>query len=206
MQATRILAIDDHPLFAEGIAAILDLHADLHLVGVARTGRQGIEQYREHRPDLALLDVRLPDMDGVDVLIGLHAEFPEARVVMLSTFYGDVDVQRALSAGAWGFLVKSMPPDEIIGAVRRVVAGKKCIPPVVAVALAEHVTDDKLTSREIEILQLIADGNRNREIGDRLKITEDTVKVHVKHLLNKLDARDRTQAVVIGLKRGLLRL
>jgi DNA-binding NarL/FixJ family response regulator len=179
---------------------------DMILVALAADAHEGIRQFRQQRPDITLLDVRLPDMSGLDALIAIRAEFDDARVIMLSTFEGDVLIQRALKSGARGFLLKSMPPGELVKAIRQVHAGKKCIPPEVAAHLAEYLVDDQLTGREVEILQHVASGRRNREIADVLTITEDTVKTHVKHLLEKLGAGDRTEAVVLGIRRGIIQV
>lgn len=176
----------------------------MHLVGQATDARGGISLYRQHRPDVTLMDLRLPDMSGIDALTTIRAEFVNARVIMLSTFQGDVEIRRALQAGACGFLLKSVPPSEFVAAIRRVHAGKLSVPPNVASQLAEYFTQDNLTAREIDVLRLMATGNRNRDIGDALSISEDTVKVHVKHLMEKLGARDRTEAVVIGIRRGII--
>lgn len=166
----------------------------------------GRRLYREHRPDVTLMDLRLPDMSGIDVVIAIRAEFPEARLLVLSTFEGDIEMQRALQAGARGYLLKSMPPAELLQGIRDVHAGKKRIPPKVAATIAEHFADDGLTTREIEVLQQVAAGLRNREIADQLAIAEETVKVHVKHIMEKLAARDRTEAVAIGVRRGFIQL
>ena len=202
----RVLSVDDHPLMREGIAAMIKNQADLLLVGEAANGREAIQRFREHQPDVTLMDLRLPDMSGIDAMIAIRAEFPEARVVMLTTFEGDVEIQRALQAGARGYMLKSMPPGDLLAGIREVHAGKKRIPPEVAAHLAEHVGEEALTARELGVLQLVAGGNRNRDIAERLFITEETVKVHVKHIMEKLGARDRTEAVAIALRRGIVRL
>jgi DNA-binding NarL/FixJ family response regulator len=200
----RVLCVDDHPLMREGITAIVQGQPDMEVVASARDGSEAVRVHREERPDLTLMDVRLPDMSGIDALIAIRQEFPDARIVMLSTFEGDVEVQRALQAGAYGYLVKSMPPDELVAAVRSVHRGRKHIPPRVASNLAEHLGEENLTPRELEVLREVAGGHRNREIGERLHITEETVKVHVKHIMEKLGARDRTEAVAIALRRGFI--
>jgi DNA-binding NarL/FixJ family response regulator len=202
----RVLCIDDHPLLRQGIGALVGAQADMALVAQAATGQEGIREFRETRPDVTLLDLRLPDMSGVAVLEAIRGEFPEARVVMLTTFEGDVEMQRALAAGARGYLLKTMPPAELVDAIRQVHAGKKRIPPAVAAQLAEHLSDEALTPREVEVLRHIADGNRNKDIAERLFISEETVKVHVKHVMEKLGASDRTEAVSIGVRRGIIQL
>jgi DNA-binding NarL/FixJ family response regulator len=202
----RILCVDDHPLLREGISAIINSQPDMSLVAEAATGREAIQTFREHQPDVTLMDLRLPDMSGIDALIVIRADFPEARVIMLTTFEGDVEIQRSLEAGARGYLLKSMPPKELVEGIRQVHAGKKRIPPQLAARLAEHLGDEALTPREIEVLQHIASGNRNRDIADRLFITEETVKVHIKHIMEKLGAADRTQAVAIAIRRGIIQL
>ena len=202
----RILAIDDHPLLREGIATIIGAQSDLALIGVAATAQDGIRQYRELHPDVTLMDVRLPDVSGIDALVAIRAEFCNARVIMLSTFQGDVEVQRALAAGARGFLVKSMPPADIVAAIREVHAGRKCVTPAVAADLVQYLAEDALTTRESEILQLIAAGHRNKDLARDLSLSEETVKVHIKHIMEKLAANDRTEAVVIGIRRGIIHL
>jgi DNA-binding NarL/FixJ family response regulator len=175
-------------------------------VASASNGAEAIRKFQELRPDVTLMDLRLPDMSGIDALISIRNEFPEARIVMLTTFEGDADIHRALQAGAYGYLLKSMPPKTLVEAIRQVHSGKKRIPPEIAAQLAEHFTEDALTSREIEVLRLIAGGNRNRDIGQHLSISEETVKVHIRHIMEKLGASDRTQAVAIALRRGIVRL
>jgi DNA-binding NarL/FixJ family response regulator len=202
----RVLCVDDHPLLRQGIAALVGAQPDMLLVAQAASGQDGVREFREKRPDVTLLDLRLPDMSGVDVLAAIRAEFPEARVVMLTTFEGDVEMQRALAAGARGYLLKTMPPGELVDAIRQVHAGRKRIPPAVAAQLAEHLGDETLTPREVEVLRHIADGNRNKDIAERLFISEETVKVHVKHVMEKLGASDRTEAVAIAIRRGIIQL
>jgi DNA-binding NarL/FixJ family response regulator len=202
----RVFSVDDHPLLREGIATIINNEPDMVMVAQAATGHDAIHQFREHRPDVTLMDLRLPDISGIDVMIAIRHEFPEARIVMLTTFEGDVDIQRALAAGARGYILKNMPPQELAGVVRQVNAGKKRIPPEVAALLAEHVSDETLTEREKDVLKHVAGGNRNRDIAERLFISEDTVKVHVKHIMEKLGANDRTEAVTIALRRGIIEL
>jgi DNA-binding NarL/FixJ family response regulator len=202
----RVLSVDDHPLLRQGIGALVSAQPDMVMVGQAATGEEGLREFREHRPDVTLLDLRLPDISGVEVLRAIRAEAPEARVVILTTFEGDVEIQRALEAGARGYLLKTMPPGELVEAIRQVHAGRKRIPPAVAAQLAEHVSDEALTPREIEVLRHIAQGNRNKDIGERLFISEETVKVHVKHVMDKLGASDRTEAVAIAIRRGIIQL
>ena len=202
----RVLSVDDHPLLREGIAAIITAQPDMDLVGQASTAHDGITQYKQFKPDITIMDVRLPDMNGIDALVAIRSEFVNARIIMLSTVQGDVEIQRSIEAGARGFLLKTMPPKDIVAAIRQVHAGKRCVPPEVAAHLAEFLADDALTAREVEILRLIAAGNRNRDVADSLSISEDTVKVHVKHAMEKLGANDRTEAVVIAVRRGIIHL
>ncbi len=202
----RILCVDDHPLLRQGIAAIINNQPDMVLIAEASTGTEAIQKFREHRPDVTLMDLRLPDMSGVDSLIAIRADMPEARIIMLTTFEGDVEIQRALVAGARAYMLKSMPPKELVDVIRQVQAGKKRIPTEIATHLAEHLSDEALTDREIEVLKHIAGGNRNRDIAERLFISEETVKVHIKHIMEKLGASDRTQAVAIAVRRGIIQL
>jgi DNA-binding NarL/FixJ family response regulator len=202
----HVLSVDDHPLLREGLATIINNQPDMLLVAQASNAQEAIVEYRKHKPDVTLMDLRLPDKSGIDAMIAVRAEFPQARVIMLTTFEGDVEVQRALQAGARGYLLKSMPPKELVEVIRQVHAGQKRIPPRLAAQLAEHMSDEDLTSREIEVLNQIAGGNRNRDIAEKLFITEETVKVHIKHIMEKLGASDRTQAVAIGVRRGIIEL
>jgi DNA-binding NarL/FixJ family response regulator len=202
----RVLCVDDHPLLREGIAAMINNQPDMILVAEAASGSEGIQKFRELQPDITLMDLRLPDMSGIDSLIAIRTEFSEARIVMLTTFEGDVEIQRALEAGARGYLLKSMPPRDLVEVIRQVHAGKKRVPPEVAAHLAEHMSDEELTGREIDVLRHIAGGNRNRDIAEQLFISEETVKVHIKHIMEKLGASDRTQAVAIGVRRGIIQL
>jgi DNA-binding NarL/FixJ family response regulator len=202
----RILSVDDHPLLREGIAVLIENQPDMVLVGQAATGSEAIQQFREHRPDVTLMDLRLPDISGIDALIAIRAENPDARVVMLTTFEGDVEIQRALEAGARGYLLKTTPARELVDVIRQTHAGKKRIPPEVAAQLAEHMGDEALTPREIDVLKHLAEGNRNKDIAQRLFISEETVKVHIKHIMEKLGASDRTQAVAIAIRRGVIHL
>ena len=202
----RVFSVDDHPLLREGIAALVNSQPDMVLTAQAASGAEAIQLFKEQLPDVTLLDLRLPDMSGIDVLIAIRTQFPDARIIMLTTFEGDVEIQRALQAGARGYLLKNMPPTELLDVIRQVHAGKKRIPPEIASQLLEHMSDEVLTEREIEVLREVAEGNRNREIAERLFISEETVKVHIKHIMEKLGASDRTQAVSIGLRRGIIQL
>jgi DNA-binding NarL/FixJ family response regulator len=202
----RVLSVDDHALLREGIATIINTQPDMVLVSQASGGNEAIQQYRDLQPDITLMDLRLPDLSGIDALIAIRTEFPEARVIMLTTFEGDVEIQRALEAGARGYLLKNMPPSELLQVIRQVHSGKKRVPPEVAAQLAEHLSDEGLTAREVQVLEHVADGNRNRDIGERLFISEETVKVHVKHIMDKLGAKDRTEAIAIAVRRGIIQL
>ena len=202
----RILSVDDHPLLREGVAAIINSQPDMAVVATASSGREGIDSFRQHRPDVTLMDLRLPDLSGIDALIAIRTEYPEARILMLTTFNGDVDIQRALRAGAYGYILKSTPRKELLEAIRKVHAGQRIVPPEVAEQLAEHLSGESLSDREIEVLRHIAGGNRNKDIAEKLFISEETVKVHVKHIMEKLGANDRTQAMAIAARRGIIHL
>jgi DNA-binding NarL/FixJ family response regulator len=202
----RILCVDDHPLFLEGVGTIIAHQDDMKLVGTASTGADALVRYREVRPDVTLMDLRLPDLDGVSTMVAIRSVFPDARVMMLTTFEGDVEVQRALSAGARGYMLKTSAPTELLAGIRAIHAGRKHIPTEIANNLAESFGSESLSQREIEVLRELAEGHRNRDIGIHLSISEDTVKGHVQRILEKLGAKDRTQAVAIGVRRGIIYL
>ena len=202
----RVLSVDDHALLREGIAARVGNQADMELVAEARDGREAVELFRKHRPDVTLMDLQMPEMGGIDALSAIRGEFPEARIVVLTTYTGDIQVMRAMKAGARAYLLKGLLRKELIETIRAVHAGQRRMAPEIAAEIAEHATDDALTAREIDVLRLIASGNANKEIAAQLSITEETVKGYVKNILAKLGAKDRTHAVTIGLKRGVIDL
>jgi DNA-binding NarL/FixJ family response regulator len=202
----RILSLDSHPLFLEGIARIIREEPDMELVSQASTVQEAIQQYREHRPDITLMETRLPDLGGIEAVIAIRAEFPAARIMVLTSCDGDVDVQRALNAGASGYLLKNTPPSELLQEIRKVYSGQKVVQAELAAKLAEHIGEDALSAREVEVLALVAAGNTNRDIGEQLFIAEETVKVHLKHIRKKVGAKDRTEAIAIAVRRGIIRL
>src|ERR1035437_4846568 len=198
----RILSVEDHPVFRQGLAAIVSAERDMLLVGQASNAVDAVAEFRRHRPDITLMDVRLPGTDGTDALIAIGGELPQARIIMLTTSDGDGDIRRAMRAGASGYILKSMHMDELLSVIRSVHAGRRHISPEVAARLAEHLGDDDLTARELDVLRLIRDGHRNKQIADQLSISENTVNFHIKNLVDKLQANDRTHAVTIALRRG----
>jgi DNA-binding NarL/FixJ family response regulator len=200
----RILVVDDHPVARAGVAALVDDQPDMSIVGQASNGREAIQQFREHHPDVVLMDLQMPEMNGLDALIAIRGEAPEARIIVLTTYLGDVQVLRAIKAGAWGYLLKSALHKELLGTIRAVHAGKKTISADASYELAEHATDDALTPAEVRVLRLISQGSTNREIADQLSASEETVKGQVRNILSKLGAKDRTHAAMIGLKRGII--
>jgi DNA-binding NarL/FixJ family response regulator len=202
----RVFCVDDHPLLRKGIGTIINSEPDMFVIAEASNGPEALDLFGRHQPDVTLMDLRLPGMSGVDATIAIRAEFPEAHIIMLTTFEGDVEIQRALKAGARAYMLKTMPPEDMVQTIRQVHAGKKCVPLEIAALLAEHYSDDALTNREVEVLRQIAGGNRNRDIAESLFISEQTVKAHITHILEKLGASDRTEAVAIGTRRGVIQL
>ena len=202
----RILAVDDHPLLRQGIAALIKTQPDLELVAEACDGEEAIAQFRLHRPDVTLMDIQMPSVNGTEAIGRIRCEFPEAKILVLSTYAGDVQVLKAIKAGASGYLLKANVRTELLEAIRTVHAGRKRIPPEIAAELADHAADDQLSSREIEVLRLIGESNANKQIADRLSIGETTVKNHVSNILSKLAANDRAHAVTIALQRGIIEL
>jgi DNA-binding NarL/FixJ family response regulator len=199
-----ILSVEDHPVFREGLSAIIGSQSDMLLVAQASNAAEAVAEFRRHRPDITLMDLRLPGTNGTDALIAIRGEFPQARVIMLTTSDSDGEIQRALRAGAAAYILKSMPKDELLAVIRSVHSGKRHVPPEVAARLAEHLGEEDLTARELEVLRLIHDGYRNKQVADHLSIAETTVNFHIKNLVIKLGANDRTHAVTIALRRGLL--
>ena len=202
----RILAVDDHPVFRQGIAGLIEAQPDMTLVGEASNGREAIQQFRAQRPDVTLMDLQMPDMNGIDAIIAIRNEFPQARIVVLTTYTGDIQVLRALKAGAQGYLLKTLVHKELVQTIRDVHAGKMALSPEASHEIASHATDDVLTPGEVAVLRLIAAGNANKQISYQLSISEETVKSRVKNILSKLGANDRTHAAMIGLKRGIIEL
>ena len=202
----RILAVDDHALMREGIAVLVATQPDMALVAEAKSGREAIQQFRAHRPDITLMDLQMPEMNGLDAITAIRAEFPDAKIIVLTTYKGDVQILRAMKAGAKGYLLKTTFHKELVETIRAVHAGEKALSPEASYEIAEHATDDALTPAEIAVLRLIAAGNANKQIADQLSITEETVKSRVKNILSKLGANDRTHAATIGLKRGIIEL
>jgi DNA-binding NarL/FixJ family response regulator len=200
----RVFTVDDHPLLREGIAAIISSQEDMLLVSQAASGTEAVALFGELLPDVTLMDLRMPGMSGIEATATIRSKFPEARIIMLTTFEGDREIQRALEAGARGYLLKNTPPDQLVEVIRQVHAGRKQIAPEVAAHIAEHLGQEDLTNREIQVLQQVVGGHRNRDIGENLFISEETVKVHLRHIMEKLGARDRTQAVAIAVRRGII--
>lgn len=200
----RVLAVDDHPLVRNGIAGLVGDQADMVLIGEASNGREAIQQFRTHRPDVTLMDLQMPELNGIEAIIAIRGEFPHARMIVLTTYTGDVQVVRALKAGAQGYLLKNLLYKDLLDAIRSVHAGKRILTPELSLEVASHAVDDSLTQAEVSVLRLIANGNANKQIADQLSISEETVKSRVKNILSKLDANDRTHAVTIALKRGII--
>ena len=200
----RVLVVDDHPLVREGITRQIELESDMTLVAEASNGREAIQQFREHRPDITLMDLQMPEMGGLDALIAIRNEFPGARILVLTTYKGDVQIMRALQAGARGYLLKNSLNEELMGAIRAVHGGRKALSAEASVEIAEHATDDPLTPAELRVLRLIAEGKANKEIAAQLSVSEETVKGQVRNILSKLGANDRTHAAMIGVARGMV--
>lgn len=202
----RILVVDDHPVVRQGIAVLVGTQPDMTLIAEASNGREAIQQFRSHRPDITIMDLQMPEMNGMDALIAIRGEFPDSKIIVLTTYAGDVQILRALKSGAQGYLLKNTFHKELVDTIRAVHAGKKALSPEASYQIAEHSTDEALTPAEVSVLRLIAAGNANKQIADQLSITEETVKSRVKNILSKLGAQDRTQAAMIGLKRGIIQI
>jgi DNA-binding NarL/FixJ family response regulator len=202
----RILVVDDHPVVRQGIEAVIATESDMSFIGEAATGREALQQFRTHRPDITLMDLLMPEMNGLDAIIAIRAEYPEARIIVLTTYLGDVQVLRALKAGARGYLLKGSVHKELLETIRAVHAGKKSLSAEASFQLAEHATDEALTPAEVRVLRLIADGEANKEIAAKLSLTEGTIKAHVRSIMSKLGAKDRTQAAMIAVKRGIIEI
>lgn len=206
IETIHIMCVDDHPLMHKGISGLIESQPDMTIVAMVSKASDALPSFREKMPDITLMDLRLPDGNGIDTMISILKEFPKARIIILTMFEGDVEIQRALQSGACGYLLKNMAPEDLLQVIRSVHSGKKRLHPAIVANLADHLSEEKLTPRETEVLQLISEGNSNKVIGNRLFISEETVKGHVKHILEKLGANDRTQAVTIAIRRGIIHL
>jgi DNA-binding NarL/FixJ family response regulator len=206
IKKTTVLNVDDHPMWGVGIASVINAQRDMQLVAQASSGRQAIEEFRKHKADVILTELRLPDISGIELMIAIREEFPDVRFIFLTSSARDNEIRQALAGGAYAYMLKSMPPDELIDVIRQVHAGKKKVPASIAAQFAEYYSDELLTDREVQVLGHLGEGNRNRDIAEKLFISEETVKAHLRHIMTKLGANDRTQALAIGLRRGLIQL